>query len=208
MNLSRLGLNCLVKQRAALTISYVLMPTTFAAVAFLLLAYLTPQSADRAVVAAVSLLFGAILPFLYLLLLLRREKVTGLDVPVREQRTIPYLVTVAIYFAGVVALFVLGASVMVYALMLCYATNTLVISLINTRWKISAHAMGASGPLTALALTFGWRVLPFFLIVLIVAWARVELKAHTRAQVVAGTFLGIVLTAAQVQALYKIAGAG
>lgn len=184
------------------------MPTTFAAAAFLLLAYLTPQTGDMTVIAAVSILFGAVLPFLYLLMLLRREKVTGLDVPVREQRTVPYLVTVVIYSAGVVALFILGASVMVYALMLCYATNTLVVSLINTRWKISAHAVGASGPLTALAVTFGWRVLPFFLIVPVVAWARVELKAHTRAQVIAGGLLGIVLTVFQVQALYKIAGAG
>ena len=184
------------------------MPTTFAVVAFPLLVFLTPQNSDRAVILVVSVLFGAVLPFLYLLLLLRRQRVTRLDVPVREQRTIPYLVTVVIYFAGSVLLYVLGASVIVYALMLCYATNTLVISAINTRWKISAHAMGASGPLTALAVTFGWLVLPFFLIVPIVAWARVELKAHTRAQVVAGAFLGIILTAVQVQALYKIAGAG
>lgn len=208
MNLCRLKLNYSVKQRAALTISYILMPTTFAVVAFPLLVFLTPQNSDRAVIVVVSVLFGAVLPFLYLLLLLRRQRVTRLDVPVREQRTIPYLVTVVIYFAGSVLLYVLGASVIVYALMLCYATNTLVISAINTRWKISAHAMGASGPLTALAVTFGWLVLPFFLIVPIVAWARVELKAHTRAQVVAGAFLGIILTAVQVQALYKIAGAG
>ncbi|MCL4538637.1 MAG: PAP2 family protein [Bacteroidetes bacterium] len=197
-----------MKQRAALTISYILMPTTFAVVAFPLLVFLTPQNSDRAVIVVVSVLFGAVLPFLYLLLLLHRQRVTRLDVPVREQRTIPYLVTVVIYFAGSVLLYVLGASVIVSALMLCYATNTLVISAINTRWKISAHAMGASGPLTALAVTFGWLVLPFFLIVPIVAWARVELKAHTRAQVVAGAFLGIILTAVQVQALYKIAGAG
>lgn len=206
VNLCRLKLNCLVKQRAALTISYVLMPTSFAMVAFLLLVFFTPQSSDKAVIAIVSILFGAVLPFMYLVLLLRREKVTRLDVPVRGQRTVPYLVTVVMYTAGLITLYELGASVMVYALMLCYATNTLVISAINTRWKISAHAMGASGPLTALALTFGWLVLPFFLIVPIVAWARVELKAHTRAQVIAGAFLGIVLTAVQVQALYKIAG--
>ncbi len=200
-------LNSTVKQRAARTISYLLMPTTFAFVAFLLLTFFTRQHTDKLTVAGVSLLFGAVLPFGYLYFLLRKEKVTQIDVPIRQQRTVPYLISVVIYLIGSLVLFIMGASVTVYALMVCYATNTLVVSLINTQWKISAHATGASGPLTALALTFGWLLLPFFLIVILVAWARVELKAHTPAQVVAGAFLGIVLTAAQVEALYKIAGA-
>ncbi len=184
------------------------MPTTFALVAFILLAFLTPQKTVPLLIALVSVLFGAVLPFLYLLILFHREKVTGFDVPVREQRTVPYLISVLIYFVGFITLVAIGASVTVYALMLCYATNTLVISIINVKWKISAHAMGASGPLTALAVTFGWRVLPIFLVVPIVAWARVEVKAHTRAQVAAGSLLGIILTGVQLEALYKIAGAG
>lgn len=184
------------------------MPTTFALAAFLPLALLTRQHADSAAIAAVSVFFGVVLPFIYLFYLLRRKKVTKIDVPLRRQRTVPYLISVVIYFAGFLALVAIGAAVTVYALMFCYATNTLVISAINTQWKISAHAMGASGPLTALAVTFGWKILPLFLIVILVAWARVELKAHTRAQVAAGAILGILLTAVQVEALYKIAGVG
>ncbi len=157
-------------------------------------------------VAVVSVFFGAALPFAYLLLLLRREKVTHIDVPLRQQRTVPYLISVVIYMAGFAVLYLMGASVTVYALMFCYATNTFVISLVNTQWKISAHAMGAAGPLTALALTFGWQILPFFVVVAVVAWARVELRAHTRAQVTAGALLGVALTAVQVEALYRIAG--
>lgn len=196
-----------MKQRAALTISYVFMPTNFALAAFLVLAFLTRQKVNPLGVATVSAVFGAVLPFAYLFYLLRNEKVTRIDVPVRQQRTIPYLISVGIYIIGFIVLFIIGASPTVYALMFCYATNTLVLSLINTQWKISAHAMGASGPLTALALTFGWLTLPFFLLILIVAWARVELKAHTRAQVAAGALLGIFLTAVQLEAIYKIAGA-
>lgn len=196
-----------MKQRAALTVSYIFMPTTFALAVFVVLSLLTRQGTGRLAVAAVSVVFGAVLPFAYLFYLLHNQKITRVDVPIRQQRTIPYLVSVLIYFIGFVVLLRIGASVTVYALMFCYAANTLVIFIINTRWKISAHAMGASGPLTALAVTFGWRVLPFFLLILIVAWARVELKAHTRAQVVAGAFLGMFLTAVQVEAMYKLAGA-
>ncbi len=195
-----------MKQRAARIISYILMPTTFALFAFLLLTFSTRQNADRTTIAIISVVFGAVLPFLYLLLLLRKEKVSRIDVPIREQRTIPYIVSVLIYFLGFLTLFAAGASVTVYALMFCYATNTLIVSLINTRWKISAHAMGASGPLTALAATFGRDVLPLFLIVVVVAWARIEIRAHTKAQVTAGALLGILLTAVQIEVLYKVAG--
>lgn len=176
--------------------------------AFLSLALLTHQHAGNTIIAAVAVLFGAVLPFLFLLYLLRSEKVTKIDVPLRSQRTGPYLISVLIYIAGFVVLLAIGASTTVYALMFCYATNTLVISAINTKWKISAHAMGSSGPLTALAVTFGWPIVPFFMLVVLVGWARVELKAHTRAQVAVGALLGILLTAFQVEALYKLAGAG
>lgn len=207
MNYGKFELNYSVKQRAALTISYIFMPTSFALAAFLFLSCMTSQGANAFGVAFLSAFFGAILPLAYLFYLLRREKVTRLDVPLREQRTIPYLISVLIYIAGFVALISVGASVPVNALMFCYATNTLAISAINIKWKISAHAMGASGPLTALAITFGREVLPLFLLVLLVAWARIELKAHTRSQVTAGALLGILLTGVQVEAFYKIAGA-
>ncbi len=207
MNYRELKLNYSVKQRAALTISYIFMPTSFALAAFLSLSLMTRQGSDVFRVASLSVLFGALLPLAYLLYLLHREKVTRLDVPLREQRTIPYLIAVLIYFAGFAALIVAEASVQVYSLMFCYATNTLAVTAINTKWKISAHAMGASGPLTALAITFGTYVLPLFLLVVPVAWARLELKAHTRSQVTAGAVLGILLTGVQVEAFYKIAGA-
>jgi membrane-associated phospholipid phosphatase len=195
-----------VKERAALAVSYIFMPTTFAMVAFILLAFCTPQGTYGLLVAFIAVLFGAVAPFLYLYLLLRKEKVTRIDVPIRQQRTIPYLNSSAIYFAGFVLLLLAKASAPVCALMFCYATNTLVISLINTQWKISAHAMGAAGPLTLLAIAFGPYVLPAFPIIAVVAWARVELKAHSTAQVVAGSVLGIVLTAAQTEAFLKLAG--
>lgn len=182
------------------------MPTSFAVAAFLLLSLFTRQTADRWIVASVAVLFGAVIPFFYLLHLLRKEKVTAIDVPLRDQRTVPYLVSALIYLGGFAALVMVGSSVAVYALMFCYVSNTLVISLINTKWKISAHAMGASGPLTALIVTFGWQLAPVLLLTVVIAWARVELKAHTRAQVAVGTLLGIFLTGAQVEMFYNFAG--
>ncbi len=184
------------------------MPTSFALVSFFLLTYFTIEESGKLIIAVVSIFFGAILPFFYIFTLFRRRKVSDIDVPIREQRTAPYLVAVSFYLIGFLVLILIKASVPVFALMFCYATNTLVAALINTKWKISAHAMGAAGPLTALTFVFGWKILPAFLLTIIVSWARVELKAHTRAQVTAGVVLGILLTAIQVEAFYKISGAG
>ncbi len=191
-------------KKTAKLISYIFTPTTFALIAFLVLSYFVEQPSNKHTVAAVSVLFGAILPFGYILFLLRRESVTHLDVPIREQRTGPYVVSVLIYAVGFLVLYFMKAAVPVCALMFCYATNTLVVAIINTRSKISAHAMGASGPLTLLVIVFGWKVLPAFLLVIIISWARVELKAHTKAQVTAGTLLGILLTAIQAEVLFSL----
>lgn len=207
-DLGHIRLNSFVKRRSAEVISYVFMPTTFALISFFLLTYFTLEQTNRLAIALVSALFGAILPFLYVFTLFRKRKVSDIDVPIREQRTAPYLVAVLIYLVGFLILIFIRASVPVFALMFCYATNTLVVTMINTRWKISAHAMGAAGPLTALTIAFGWKILPAFLLTIIVSWARVELKAHTRAQVTAGVVLGILLTAVQVEAFYKLSGAG
>ena len=56
------------------------------------------------------------------------------------------------------------------------------------------HASGIAGPLTALIYVVGLTAIPFLLLVVPVGWARLKLKAHTPAQVVAGVLLTIVTT--------------
>jgi membrane-associated phospholipid phosphatase len=75
--------------------------------------------------------------------------------------------------------------------------------LINLHWKISIHAMGIAGPLTALIYLFGLPGLILTLIVPLVGWSRVYLKRHTPWQVIIGTILGFVLTATQIYLLMR-----
>jgi len=65
---------------------------------------------------------------------------------------------------------------------------------ITQRWKISAHAAGATMPLTALISAFGAAALPLAVIVPMVCWARVRAQMHTVAQVCAGALLGFAMT--------------
>jgi membrane-associated phospholipid phosphatase len=65
-----------------------------------------------------------------------------------------------------------------------------VLAAITTVWKISIHCAVASGSVTILALTYGPLVLGGYLLVGLLGWARVAVKDHSVAQVVAGSVLG------------------
>jgi len=203
---SLLDLTTRMEEKSAKLISYIFAPTQCALVTFLLLSYLLTQTVDRDIVALVSVLFGSILPFLFILFLRYSAIITHIHVPNRQQRTIPYLICILIYFIGFLILLFINAPLPVSVLMFCYATNTLVVTAINERWKISAHAMGITGPLTLLFIVFGWKSLFAFPLVIIVPWARVKLKVHTVAQVIAGGLLGVPLTAIQTEFLFKLIG--
>jgi membrane-associated phospholipid phosphatase len=71
-----------------------------------------------------------------------------------------------------------------------YTLNTTIVGIITRWWKISTHATGIAAPLTVLYAHFGVAPLPFFVLIPLVGWARVYLKAHTLLQVLAGTALG------------------
>ncbi len=71
-----------------------------------------------------------------------------------------------------------------------YAASSLVVQFITRYWKISTHALGITAPLVALTILYGAAPLPFLVLIPIVCWARVYLKAHTLLQVVAGAALG------------------
>jgi membrane-associated phospholipid phosphatase len=77
-----------------------------------------------------------------------------------------------------------------------YATNRngLVLLIITLKWKISIHASGITSPVTALVYLLGTRMLPLFLFFIPVAWARLELKAHTKFQLTAGAIISSILT--------------
>ena len=78
--------------------------------------------------------------------------------------------------------------------MWAYTVSTLVIQFITRYWKISTHALGITAPLAVLTLLYGNETLPFWVLVPMVGWARVYVKAHTVMQVIAGSALALVST--------------
>lgn len=74
---------------------------------------------------------------------------------------------------------------------LTFLIVTLLTLAITFRWKISIHMIGFCGPITILTVISKGLFAPIFVLVQILMWARVEIKAHTWAQVVMGSILGI-----------------
>jgi membrane-associated phospholipid phosphatase len=178
--------------RAASIISLVSNPAVVAAFAFLTLLYAYNIASPPFV--GISLTFGTFIPLLIIYLLSRRGLISDFFVSEREERAKPFTGAIASYLVGSLALLLVGAPIIVTALMLCYAGNTLVMMLITRVWKISVHASGIAGPTTALIISLGTWASVFFALLLPVGWARMKLGAHTPTQMVAGALVTIVIT--------------
>lgn len=139
--------------------------------------------------AGLYVLIAVLTPFLYLAWLVRKGKVTDLDVQLREQRKRPLLVTlVCMGVAGL--LLALGpAPSTLTVLAVTSWLQVLAILGITLRWKISVHASAAAGAGTVIWALLGspW---PLFIGVPIISWSRVRLRRHTLLQTAAGALLG------------------
>ena len=134
------------------------------------------------------------MPIAVLYLLAKMKFIPDIYASDRRSRTLPFLAAVAGYGVGSVLLVLTDAPPLISALMLCYAVNTAVMTLITLVWKISIHASGVAGPAVAFGSAFGLAGYLFLLLVIPVGWSRLALKAHSVSQVAAGALIAIVLT--------------
>jgi membrane-associated phospholipid phosphatase len=142
----------------------------------------------------VSTFFTSLGPMLYVFWLYATDRISDLEMSLRGQRELVFGAFVVFDFLGLAALWLLHAPKLMIAAMLGYFVSTLVVQYITRYWKISTHAIGITAPLVALTLLYGRQPLPFLVLVPMVCWARVYLKAHTVGQVLAGVALAVVTT--------------
>ncbi len=143
---------------------------------------------------AVTGFFGCFLPLGMVVVMLKTGVLSDFYATKRLERFIPFLATITSYVMGTVALIMVDAPPPITALMACYIVNGIVLLVITFKWKISIHASGVTSPVTALVYKMGTRMLPLFKLFLPVAWARLELKAHSKLQLTAGALISTALT--------------
>lgn len=161
--------------------------------------YLTPFGVKWRITLIVFL-FSFVFPILNIYILYKLKRIPSFTLSEQSERTFPYLMTAAFYFGlfyllldlniwPTVKLFVLGGGIAI-----------LLVALINTKYKISAHLTGAGGLLGALIslsylLKFDMTV--YYMIVILLAGllgsARLQLHEHKPSQLYTGFALGLLV---------------
>lgn len=192
------------KNYIARLISTLFVPPSFTIIVFSLFAFIFEiDPSKRLVTILVAFIFGFTAQIVLFLFFRRKGKIIDLDASVKEERTIPFLISVGFYFAGLIILIMFKVNIISIAFWFCYISNTLITLVINKHWKISAHAMGAAGPLAAIFYAFGPVTLFFAIIILLVGWSRIQLKVHNFAQVLTGILFAFASTYLQILFVVK-----
>ena len=191
--------------KLARLISTIFVPPSFTIIVFTLFAFvLETETLQRIVTILVAFIFGFSAQIILFLVLRRRGKIIDLDASVKEEINYPFLIAVGFYVIGLIVLILFKVNIITIAFWFCYISNTLLTILINKYWKISAHAMGVSGPLAAVTYVFGPLALVFSAIVILVGWSRVHLKVHDFLQVFAGIIFAFASTYLQILLVVKL----
>jgi membrane-associated phospholipid phosphatase len=141
-------------------------------------------------VILIAVVFAFILQIASFIYFYKNNLISDIDANVKDERTLPYLLSIVIFIVGFILLLIIEASNISIAFWFCYISNTFLVILINKKLKISIHAMGVSGPLALFTFTLGIDALLFLPILVAVGWSRIKLKCHSLTEVVAGAVLG------------------
>jgi membrane-associated phospholipid phosphatase len=205
--------------RFAQILSAVLHPLLMPTIIFGVLFYVAPESIQNlelfnnsARVGLMSLKMGLllliflqtfILPVFTIYCLHRFGFVGDLKMETLEDRRLPYIVTVAIYtFIATFFTMKLKQLPEISLIMTGIAFSIAAVAIISLYWKISAHAVGISGTLGALigivikqsSYELFYPIIVVILIGGLLIAARLHLNAHTPAQVIAGSVLGLIIS--------------
>jgi membrane-associated phospholipid phosphatase len=148
-----------------------------------------------------TFLFTALLPATPILLMIKKGQVKDLYISKREQRTYPYLFSLIAYTFWTVFLGrILHLPYFFVAMGVGSTLSIIIITLINLKWKISAHLSGIgglTGGVFAYCFIMGVNPLVLLIAMLILsaltALSRIELKAHTPGQTLAGFTVGFLM---------------
>jgi hypothetical protein len=139
---------------------------------------------------------GLLVPFGYIWWGVKAGKVTDLHVSRRSERLIPLLIGLIALGGMLAGLLALSASrplvATLVAVIVSYAAATLITQV--AKYKISLHIDSAAGAVMVCCLLRGPVFLALSPLVVLIAWARWKLEAHTLLQAVTGAVLAVAVT--------------
>jgi len=186
--------------RFANVISWVISPIVVAPAAYLAIVMLGFCD-DVKSISYLAILFvsSTVAPVLLISGLKRVGKISDYNIPFREQRFLPLLVLIAVNALGYEFMTQLHPPRLLSGILLFNAVNTIFILLITLQWKISIHLFTFSSSAGLLFMQFGVAALWMLLLVPLLMWSRIFLKAHNFMQTLVGAVVGFLVMVAELK---------
>ena len=183
-----------MRERIASLTSNILNPFLVSLVLILLLSFKSTSSALDAVKWSLISIAASILPvFLFIIYLVRKQKLESPFINVRKQRTKIYLLAGVFAGVGCIIFPYLEAPPTLRATFVAGLSAVVVFMCVNLLWKISLHTAFVTASVTVLIILYGSMAAVTVVLVPLIAWSRIELKHHSLAQVAAGALLAALI---------------
>ncbi len=175
-------------------VNFALHPIVLTIPSVFLLTYVATKNFQTSFLWTVfSLVFSGLIS-LFVVLGVKKGFFNNIDVSNRKQRIIlyPFAIGIIILFSLSVVFFD-GPKVLADA-GIFFIISLAVLDLVNNKIKASVHVACLSAFVTGIVYVWGGPAFLLYLLVPLIAWARIIQKRHTLSETIVGAFLGITLT--------------
>ena len=184
----------MIRQRLAKLTSNILNPFLVCFIVVVLLTIdATSTVADAVKWSIVSIVFTVLPVFIVVLYLVRIKKLDSIFINPRERRNKIYLLAIGCAITGCIVLILLEAPRLLVTAFVAGLVAIVIFTVINLWWKISLHTAFIAASVTVLIILHGGMVFWTLILIPLVAWARLEMKLHSPAQVASGALLAAVI---------------
>ena len=163
--------------------------TVTAALLFAALSWSKSQWLETFVVSESTIV---ILPALFVYKGIVVGKYDSIDISDRSKRGMPIIFSLMTASLNLIYLLITNSSVKFILFYLEGVVLFITVALLTAITKVSVHLAVFSGIITSFSMLLDWRYSALYLLLPLIAWARIQVKAHTLLQIVLGSFTGIV----------------
>lgn len=175
-------------------ISFIFNPVMMLVFVPLLLVYKTTNDVIFALAWTMYTMIFLLAMSFFVIYGVHKKFFTDLDVSKRTQRPLLFGVGIFMTLIYLWGLYFLNGPKILIIVTVGFIVGVLLMSLINTRLKISFHVTTITALLFTMAIVYqGFYYLTLILIP-IVAWARLKIKRHTLPETIAGGCFGILVS--------------
>lgn len=137
-------------------------------------------------------IFLGIMPFIIALVLRKAGKISDLHISNLRQRRLFYQLTTLAILICIVVIYFYQAPMIIICMMVGCILGLLVLAITAPYLKLSGHLAVLSGALLGLWYLYGNKIAFSFILIPLLAWARLYRKRHTLIEIMLAIILGMV----------------